>query len=180
MLSPLQAACPRCANWPKEAPPAIAPSPPPVAAPQFNPILPSPYVPIQPGPTGAFPPGMTDGQKKGVKGCTAVGVFLIVALYAFYLVAGPGSFAASQDLVISNVTEQRENYIDYIVGTVTNNSDRTYGYVQVEVNLYDGDVLIGSTMANVNNLEPHGSWRFKAASFERSFTGYKVKGVTGF
>jgi len=50
-----------------------------------------------------------------------------------------------------------------IQGTLRNNSGRTYSYVEVRFNLYDGSgAQIGNTMANVNNLEPHGTWKFEA------------------
>ncbi len=68
-----------------------------------------------------------------------------------------------------------------IRGTVRNNTSKQYGYVQVEINLYDqSGTQVGSTMANVNNLEPNGTWQFEAAVLEDSATNAKVKDVTGF
>jgi hypothetical protein len=69
----------------------------------------------------------------------------------------------------------------YIVGTVTNNSDKQFAYVQVQINLYDeAGNQIESTTANVNNLEPHGNWRFKALVLENNAVSAKVKEVTGY
>lgn len=71
--------------------------------------------------------------------------------------------------------------IRYVVGKVKNNSDKQYTYVQVEINLYDSnDNQIGSTLANVNNLEPGGTWKFEAPIFEEKAIKYKIKGITGF
>lgn len=69
----------------------------------------------------------------------------------------------------------------YLVGTVKNNSDKQYSYVQVEFNLYDeSGVQVGSTFANVNNLEPYGTWKFEAIVIEDNATRAKLKGVSGF
>ena len=69
----------------------------------------------------------------------------------------------------------------YLVGTVKNNSDKQYSYVQVEFNLYDeSGAQIGTTFANVNNLEAHGTWKFEAIVTEDKATRAKLKGVSGF
>ncbi len=69
----------------------------------------------------------------------------------------------------------------HIVGTVVNDSPRQLAYVQVEFNLYDrSGTQVGSTFANVNNLEPGGRWRFEALVMEDSAKVARLKGVTGF
>ncbi len=69
----------------------------------------------------------------------------------------------------------------YVVGTVKNNSSETFGYVQVEINLYDDSgAQVGSTIDNTNNLAPGGTWKFKALIFEDEATSYKIVDVTGF
>ena len=76
---------------------------------------------------------------------------------------------------------KNDAYTRYIVGTVKNNSSREYSYVQVEINLYDDEGnQVGSTMDNTNNLEPGGTWKFKAIVLEDSATEYKIKDVSGF
>ncbi|MGE5590998.1 MAG: FxLYD domain-containing protein [Bacillota bacterium] len=56
-----------------------------------------------------------------------------------------------------------EDFMRYVTGTVKNNSNKKYSYAQVEINLYDKDGnQVGSTLANINNLEPGGTWKFKA------------------
>ena len=68
-----------------------------------------------------------------------------------------------------------------IQGTVRNNTGRNYKYVQVEINLYDdAGTQVGSTLANVNNLEPNAIWRFEAFVLQESATQAKVQDVTGF
>lgn len=68
----------------------------------------------------------------------------------------------------------------FVVGTLKNNTNKRYSYVQVEINLYDKEGnLVGSTLDNVNNLDPHGTWKFKAVVMEEDAVEAKLKGVTG-
>ena len=61
-----------------------------------------------------------------------------------------------------------------------NNSNKTYKYVQVSINLYDdSNAQVGSTLANINNLEPNGTWKFKAVVLERNTTKYQIKEIAG-
>lgn len=83
--------------------------------------------------------------------------------------------------VISTDWESGEYGNNYAVGRIRNNSNQTYSYVQVSVNVYDASgTQIGSTMANVNNLEPGGVWRFEALIYEDNARRFKIKDVTGF
>ena len=68
-----------------------------------------------------------------------------------------------------------------ICGTVINNTDKTYGYAQVEINLYDQNgTQIGNTIDNVNNLAAHSKWEFKAMIVDERADNYKVVGVSGY
>ena len=70
---------------------------------------------------------------------------------------------------------------DYITGTLTNLTGDKKTYVQVEINLLDkSGAVVGSTLANVNNLEAGQKWKFKAVVFGEKYDHFKVKGVTGF
>lgn len=76
--------------------------------------------------------------------------------------------------------EAGEFGIRYIVGVIKNNTNKKYTYVQVEINLYDeGGAQVGSTLDNLNNLEPGGVWKFKAVVMEDEATKAKVAGITG-
>jgi hypothetical protein len=72
--------------------------------------------------------------------------------------------------------------VKYIAGSIKNNAGKTYSYVQVTINLYDtSGAQVGSTLANVNNLEPGGIWKFKAVVINADdATNFKVKEITGF
>ena len=85
------------------------------------------------------------------------------------------------DLEILETDTSNDGYVRYVVGTVRNNTKKTYGYVQVTINLYDASgAQVGSTLANVNNLEPSGIWKFKAPIMDDNVAKFKVKEVTGF
>lgn len=85
------------------------------------------------------------------------------------------------DLCIENMTDQAGEFSGAIVGTIVNNSDHTYGYAQIEINLYDSSgAQVGSAMDNINNLEPHGRWKFSAVVFNQNTATYKVKGISAY
>lgn len=85
------------------------------------------------------------------------------------------------DLELLEAKAISDGYATYIVGKVRNNTSRKYSYVQVEINLYDGDGnLLGSTVDNVNNLEPGAVWRFKAPVFYDQAKKFKIMNITGF
>jgi hypothetical protein len=93
----------------------------------------------------------------------------------------PASSASSQGLEMVESRTVSEEYGRYIVGTVRNTSNHVYDYVQVEANLYDtSGAQVGSTLANVNNLEPGGTWKFKAIIMEPNVVQYKITKVSGY
>ena len=88
------------------------------------------------------------------------------------------SITCDYDLKKCSVVQ--DGYLSYVVGKIKNNTNRTYSYVQVSINLYKGESQAGSTLANVNNLEPGGTWEFKAMVTNTDATSYKIVDVTGF
>lgn len=87
--------------------------------------------------------------------------------------------APKQDLEIIDYTSTSDNYFRYATGHIRNNTNKTYSYVQVEINLYSGDTLVGSTLDNVTNLAPGDVWEFKAMITEDSADSFKIIDVTG-
>lgn len=120
-------------------------------------------------------------------GCT--GLLLLLLLFAAI-----GSSSISENSASSNSATSKESIavddvtvIDFnltsdgIVGNAKNNSNETKSYVQVEFNLYDSSGRqVGSTFANVNNLEPGRVWSFKAYVLEDNVSSAKLKGVTSY
>lgn len=84
------------------------------------------------------------------------------------------------DLEVLEHSMTNDGYWDHVVGKIKNNTDKTYTYVQVEINLYNGDTLVGSTLANVNNLGPGAVWEFDAIVLEEagSYTRYVIEDIT--
>lgn len=86
-----------------------------------------------------------------------------------------------ENLEVLDAKMEGEQYARYVTGTIKNNASRQYKYAQVEINLYDdAGNQVGSTLANTNNLEPNGTWKFKAPVLEENAKSFKVKGVTAY
>jgi hypothetical protein len=136
--------------------------------------------------------------KRKTIGClTLIVLSIILGVILAKCNSGPAQYKASVPTTISNTaaipTSQPKPTFEVIdikgttdsnggtiTGTVRNNSTKQYGYVQIEINLYDNTgAQVGSTLANVNNLEAGGTWKFEAVTFTK-FTKYKVKDITGF
>lgn len=95
----------------------------------------------------------------------------------------PGNSNTSDSVSVFTVQDWNftsGEYSQEITGTIKNDTDKTFSYVQVEFNLYDdAGNQVGSTMANINNLESYGTWSFKAAVLEDNATKARLKGVEG-
>lgn len=73
-----------------------------------------------------------------------------------------------------------DGFAYYITGTIKNNTNKEYTYVQVTFNLYDADgAQIGTALANINNLEANGTWKFKAIGTTEEPASYKLADITG-
>ena len=68
-----------------------------------------------------------------------------------------------------------------ISGMVVNRRSRKLSYAQITFNLYDeSGAQVGSALANINGLEPGGTWKFKASTFGTDFSSYKFSELSGF
>lgn len=86
-----------------------------------------------------------------------------------------------EDLEVTDLNMTTDEISTKITGKVINNTDKTYSYVQVTFSLYDSEgALLGTALANVNNLEGGGVWKFEAVSFEKNVASYKLTEVTKF
>ena len=90
-----------------------------------------------------------------------------------------GDGAQLPDLQVLDFDSTSDGYFQYVTGHIANNSSKVYSYVQVEIGLYNGDTLVGSTMANVNNLSPGGVWEFKALVTVDNATQFRIEDVIG-
>lgn len=86
-----------------------------------------------------------------------------------------------EDLEVSDLNMTTDDFSTTITGKITNNTDKTYSYVQVTFSLYDSEgALLGTALANVNNLEGGGVWKFEAVGFEPDVASYKLTEITKF
>lgn len=77
-----------------------------------------------------------------------------------------------------------DEYSYKISGTIKNNKDEEYSYVQIEFYAYDKDGnLIDTCLDNNNGLEANGTWKFSATCFltdgnAKDIASYKLKEIT--
>ena len=133
--------------------------------------------------------------KKGCMGCLIV--FLVIIVISIVLSIFSPILKNTPIKTTPPPTEQiqpklilQEWSIDcgdetYIIGIVKNDSSKECRYVQISFNLYDkNNYQIGTAIANTNNLEPYGKWKFKTLSFDpvatNTFWKAKFKDLTGF
>ena len=68
-----------------------------------------------------------------------------------------------------------------VTGNVVNTTGKKLSYIQVELNLFDrAGTQVGSTLANVNNLESGLPWSFEAPVLQDRAQSVKVGGITAF
>ncbi len=75
-----------------------------------------------------------------------------------------GSSSEKQEKFTYTVTDEyNDTFSHYIEGTVKNNRDQNYSYVQIEFICYDKDGNnLGTAIDNTNNLLSQQTWKFKA------------------
>lgn len=115
-------------------------------------------------------------------------IFIIaVVIFIICIVAGGGNKNTETEKF--TIVEGTENgYADsgnifyYIEGTIKNNTDKTYSYLQVTYNVYDSQGNnLGTCLANNNNIEANGTWKFKAicSGEAKNISSYKLAEITG-
>lgn len=119
-----------------------------------------------------------------------VGIFLVIVFIMIVGNAGVLTKSTSENgsspklELLSYDVEYGEYGSPIVVGVVKNNTDETYSYAQVEVNIYERNgPQIGSTIANISNLDAGGEWKFEARVTQdpppNGFE-YKIKDVSGY
>jgi hypothetical protein len=71
----------------------------------------------------------------------------------------------------------------YITGALRNKTNKTYNYAQITFNLYDeNEYHIGTAVANINNWEAGGVWKYSAIGLSPngSAKSYKFANLTMF
>ena len=132
-------------------------------------------------------------KKKGCLGCLGIIILLVVLAAIFGSSHNSSQPSATNNQGAAAKAEQKKDleliehkwtndtYSSYIEGAVKNNTNKQYKYAQVEINLYDDSgAQVGSTLANANNLEPNGTWKFKALVTQKNAKKYAIKNITAF
>lgn len=85
-------------------------------------------------------------------------------------------------LVLGDWALQRGDYGNYyIVGIVKNNSSQHFKYAQISFITYNGKgEQIGTSWANISDLEPRGTWKFKAHLTNEEVNTVKFSKITAF
>ncbi len=74
-----------------------------------------------------------------------------------------GSNEKKERFTYTVTSEYNNSFSHYIEGTVKNNLDKDYSYVQIEFICYDKDGNnLGTAIDNTNNLLGQQTWKFKA------------------
>lgn len=97
-----------------------------------------------------------------------------------------GSTSNSEKIsLLGGHTGKVESEYSYeITGTLQNNTDKDFSYVQVEFYAYDSDGnLLDTCLDNNSGMEANGKWKFTASCFfENANSGdvksYKIKEIT--
>lgn len=73
-------------------------------------------------------------------------------------------------------------FATFVNGYVTNNTDKAVtNYVQITFTAYDeSNATVGSCMANANNIDAKGKWKFQAFCTGKGVKTVKFKEITGF
>ena len=93
--------------------------------------------------------------------------------------------------ILSNLTKDRftlvssemsnDSFSCYIEGTIKNNTDKTYSYVQVTFNIFDANGnQLGTAVDNINNFQANGTWKYKAIGLTtEKVAKYEFVEITG-
>lgn len=83
----------------------------------------------------------------------------------------------------SDSITEKNSFGMYIGGTIKNNTDKQYTYVQVTFNVYDANgAQLGTAIDNINNLEANGTWKYNAVfmgSDAKNAVSYKLVEIKG-
>ena len=84
-------------------------------------------------------------------------------------------------LDVKSLQTERDLFGITITGVVYNRNKRKLSYAQITFNIYDGSgAQVGSALANINGLEPDGTWKFSAIGVAENASKIKFDDMSGF
>ncbi len=135
------------------------------------------------------------GKKQGMPGCLiAIIIFIVIIVIVAISSSGTsdnndsgttGTTTNEEKFTLVEVTSAAPddyNFAYYIEGSIKNNMDKDYDYVQVTFTTYDADGnTLGTCLDNNSGLEANGTWKFKAICLDsvEQISSYKLKEITG-
>lgn len=124
-----------------------------------------------------------------------VWLVILIVIIVFAMIGGANSNSKNNEKKKTTTEEKfsiiegtEKGYADdygfayYIEGTIQNNTDKTYSYVQVSYNVYDSsNNNLGTCIANNNNLGSKETWKYKAicSGDAKSIATYKLNEIKG-
>lgn len=122
-------------------------------------------------------------------------ILAIVGISVFGSIVGGGSSSSDKPTgatekvekisLLDSYTGRADGKYSYdITGTLKNNTDKEYSYVQVEFYVYDKDGnMLDTCLANNSGFEANGTWNFTASCFftngdSNKVKSYKLKEIT--
>lgn len=106
--------------------------------------------------------------------------FIILAAIVLILIIQQTTGSKKKDVEVKNSTQEtqkakyevselnveKDSFSSYVTGVLKNNTDKEKSYVQVTIPAYDANGnKVGDALANVNDLKPNSTWKFKATYF---------------
>lgn len=107
----------------------------------------------------------------------------VKAFFLFFDAAGQGRkgeqglAAAELELIEHEVINL--NFFNYVKGTIRNNTDKPFKLVQVQLDIYSHETLMGTTTASTNRLQPGSQWTFQVPVLEQGAFQYKFAKISG-
>ena len=122
-------------------------------------------------------------------------VLIIIGIALVSSIAGGQSSSSDNPAGTTNNTEKislldgytgsvESEYSYEITGTLKNNTDKDYSYVQIEFYVYDSaGNMLDTCLGNNSGLEANGTWKFTASCFfsngdSNKVATYKLKEIT--
>jgi hypothetical protein len=110
-----------------------------------------------------------------------MGMFILFTAALIFAPRHPPVAASTQNKSadLELIEDSTEDH--FIVGRIRNNAAKRYNYAQVTFGVYNAHgEQVGSAVANINGLEPGGTWKFRAPILQGEATRYKLDKITGF
>ena len=130
-------------------------------------------------------------ENKNKTGCilAVLGIIILIIIFLIIFSSVGSDTTTTNDNEMIETTEEftlvdsqgtYDGYGYYVTGTIVNNTNKQYTYVQVTFNLYDSSgAQVGTALDNINYLEANGTWKFSAIGISDDVASYKLAEITG-